>query len=74
MDDLLAFSIEQFCHLHGISRAKFYELRDEGEGPTLMHVGTRVLISREAAEQWRRRMEREDKAEAAETKAEASAA
>ena len=66
MDDLLAFSIDQFCKLHGISRAKFYVMRDEGDGPTLMYVGTRVLISCEAAEQWRRRMERKSgEAEAA---------
>jgi hypothetical protein len=56
--DQLAFSIDQFCKLHGISRAKFYEMRDQDEAPVLMHVGTRILISREAAEAWRRSMER----------------
>jgi predicted DNA-binding transcriptional regulator AlpA len=54
-----AFSIEQFCQSHGISRAKFYLLRAENRAPREMKVGTRTLISVEAAEAWRRRMEAE---------------
>jgi len=53
----LALSIEEFCRSHGISRAKFYLLRDEGRAPRLMKIGTRTLISVEAAAEWRRRME-----------------
>lgn len=52
-----AFSIQQFCDTHSISRAKFYLLVNEGKAPLLMHVGRRVLISIESAEQWRRQME-----------------
>ena len=52
-----AFSIQQFCSSHSISRAKFYLLLNEGKAPKLMKVGRRVLISIEAAQQWRYQME-----------------
>jgi excisionase family DNA binding protein len=52
-----AYAIESFCKAHGISRSTFYNLIRSGKGPRLMHVGTRVLISREAAADWRRNME-----------------
>ncbi len=52
-----ACSVEEFCREHGISRALFYRLLREDRGPAIMKVGRRTLISREAAEQWRRRME-----------------
>jgi hypothetical protein len=45
----LALSIGEFCASHGISRATFYNLRTVGQGPVEMRVGTRVLISTEAA-------------------------
>jgi hypothetical protein len=53
-----AFSVEQFCEGHGnISRAYFNKLVASGRGPRLMKVGRRVLISIEAAAEWRRQME-----------------
>lgn len=52
-----AMSIKQFCRTHGISRAKFYDLAARGEGPRLMRIGRRRLVSVEAAAEWRRRME-----------------
>ena len=57
LEDILAFSIPQFCRRHGISRAHFYNLSKIGQGPALMRVGRRTLISAEAAAEWRRRME-----------------
>jgi predicted DNA-binding transcriptional regulator AlpA len=56
--DTLAFSIPEFCRRHGISRAHFYNLSKAGDGPAVMRVGRRTLISAEAAAEWRRRMER----------------
>jgi len=56
--DTLAFSIPEFCRRHGISRAHFYNLSKSGNGPAVMRVGRRTLISAEAAAEWRRRMER----------------
>ena len=55
--DTLAFSIPEFCRRHGISRAHFYNLSKSGDGPAVMRVGRRTLISAEAAAEWRRRME-----------------
>ena len=55
--ETLAFSIAEFCRRHGISRAHFYNLSKNGEGPAVMRVGRRALISVEAAAEWRVRME-----------------
>ncbi|MFK4724842.1 putative DNA-binding transcriptional regulator AlpA [Bradyrhizobium niftali] len=52
-----ASTVQQFCADHNISRATFYNLLNEGKGPTVMKVGTRTLVSVEAAAEWRRRME-----------------
>ncbi len=52
-----AFSISEFCRRHGLGRTSYYELKKTGEAPREMRIGGRILISREAAEQWRRRME-----------------
>lgn len=53
-----AFSIAEFCAAHRISRATFYNLLEDGLAPTLMKIGRRRIISRDAAEKWRVRMER----------------
>ena len=52
-----AFSVDEFWAAHGISRAMFYKLRRQNNAPRVMRVGTRTLISEEAAADWRRRME-----------------
>ncbi len=51
------YSVTEFCREHGISRGLFYQLLKEGRGPRVIKAGRRTLISREAAEDWRRRME-----------------
>lgn len=51
------YSIPQFCEQHNISRSFYFRLRDAGIGPREMRVGSRVLISREAAAAWRRERE-----------------
>ena len=51
-----AYSIPEFCRRHGFSRAGYYNLPLELR-PNEMRVGGRVLISKEAAADWRRRME-----------------
>lgn len=58
-----AYSILEFCEAHGISRAQFYVLLKAGQGPRVMRVGGRRLISEEAAADWRK--ERETQPEAA---------
>jgi len=54
----LAFSIREFCEAHGISEGLYYKLKKQGLGPREMRVGSRTLITIEAAADWRR--ERED--------------
>ena len=62
MDDADAFSVEEFCRRHRISVQLFYKNRQQM--PRTFNVGTRVLISKEAAAAWRR--QREQAANAAE--------
>jgi hypothetical protein len=52
-----AFTVNEFCSAHRISRALLYILLKQGRGPAVMKAGRRTLISSEAAEAWRRRME-----------------
>ncbi len=51
-----AFSVSEFCTRHRISIQLFYKFRRDM--PPTFRVGTRVLISREAAEAWRRAREK----------------
>ena len=52
-----AYSISQFCARHGISIQLFYKLKPQGLMPATFNLGTRVLISQEAAAAWRRARE-----------------
>jgi Helix-turn-helix domain len=56
-DEFDAYSIGEFCARHRISRAMFYKLRRQGEGPMIMRVGTHIRISKENAARWRKQME-----------------
>lgn len=51
------YSVDEFCSAHAISRAMFYKLRADGKAPRTMAVGSRTLISCEAAAAWRRACE-----------------
>jgi hypothetical protein len=53
-----AYSIGEFCARHRISPQLFYKLKPLGQMPATFNVGTRVLISREAADAWRRTREK----------------
>jgi len=50
-----AFSIQEFCERHGISQSFYHKLRNQGLGPRTLRLGSRVLITREDARQWRKR-------------------
>lgn len=51
------YSVSDFCREHGISRGLFYNLLRDGRGPRVIKAGRRTLISQEAAEEWRQRLE-----------------
>lgn len=48
-----SYSIDDFCARNSISRAMYYLLKAEGDAPKEMRFGTKVLISKEAAAEWR---------------------
>ena len=48
-----AYTINEFCDAHRISRAKLYQLWAAGLGPRFIPVGTKKIISYEAAADWR---------------------
>jgi hypothetical protein len=52
-----AYSIHEFCERHRISLQLYYKLRQKRLTPVEFRVGTRVLISKEAAAEWRRERE-----------------
>jgi hypothetical protein len=52
-----AYSIDEFCRRHGISHGTYYNLRTLGLGPREARAMTRVLITKEAAADWRRERE-----------------
>src|SRR5262245_53982793 len=56
--DLDSFSVEEFARRNSISVSAFYQMKREGWGPETFFVGKRQLVSREAAERWRRERER----------------
>lgn len=58
-DTKAAVSFREFCAQHGFSTAKGYLLLAQGKGPRIMKIGTRTLVTNEAAAEWRRRMEAE---------------
>jgi hypothetical protein len=51
-DEADAFTVNEFCTRHRISVQLFYKNRKQM--PRTFNVGTRVLISKEAAAAWRR--------------------
>lgn len=55
-EDLDAYSIEEFCRRHGISRGTYCNMRAVGRGPKEGHAMGRVLITKEAALEWRRKI------------------
>jgi hypothetical protein len=48
-----AYSLAEFCERHRISLQMFYKLTHQGLAPQTFRVGTRVLVSKEAAARWR---------------------
>jgi predicted DNA-binding transcriptional regulator AlpA len=45
-------TIPQFCGMYGISRSKFYVMRDAGCCPPLIRLGRQVFIHVDDAEAW----------------------
>jgi hypothetical protein len=54
-NELDAYTIEEFCRRHSISRGTYYNMKVAGTGPNETRAMKRVLISKEAAQAWRTR-------------------
>lgn len=50
-------TVPEFCAVHKISRGTFYNLLKAGKGPKVLKVGSRTLITKESAAEWRRQRE-----------------
>jgi hypothetical protein len=50
-------SIDRFCLRNDICRSTFERMRDEGRAPKTFRLGRRILITKEAAAEWRRQMD-----------------
>src|SRR3954467_10516446 len=59
----LALSIPEFCAAHGFSEGMYYKMRKQGLTPGEMKIGTRTLITLEAAAKWRAEREAASKVE-----------
>lgn len=53
------YSVSAFCKAHHIARSFLYQLLREGRGPRVTKLGRRTFVTREAAAEWRRRIEQE---------------
>ena len=53
----LAFTIKTFCLAHAISEGLYFKMKQLGLAPREMKIGKLVLISHEAAHEWRRQRE-----------------
>lgn len=51
-----SLSVAEWCAANSLSKAFFYKLPAH-KRPKVVRLGRRVLITREAATEWRRRME-----------------
>lgn len=58
LDDLPAWTIADFCLAYSMSRSFYYVLRHEGRGPKETRLGSKILITREAAAQWLHKQEK----------------
>jgi hypothetical protein len=60
--DYAAYTVQEFCISHRISRSALYKLWADGQGPRRFQIGSgrssKILISTEAAKDWRRSMEK----------------
>jgi hypothetical protein len=49
-----AYTVSEFCDAHRISRSKLYQLWSADLGPRFIQIGTKKIITTEAAANWRR--------------------
>jgi hypothetical protein len=50
-----AYTIKQFCESHRLGVSTYYKLKQRGLGPRERRINTHVIITDEAAAEWRAR-------------------
>jgi hypothetical protein len=68
-----AFTVAEFCAAHRVSRSSLYKAWAQGTGPRYLRNGKKVLITIEAARDWRREREAASAQPAAEMHTETAA-
>jgi hypothetical protein len=58
MSDPVVYTLDEWCEAHRCSRGHFYKMQRAGTAPRVMKTGSRVLISGDAAADWRREREK----------------
>jgi hypothetical protein len=56
---IAAFTVDEFCDSHRVSRTNLYNLWKQGRGPRFFWNGVQRRITAEAAAEWRQQMESE---------------
>jgi hypothetical protein len=51
--ELDSYSIEEFCRRNSISRGTYFNMKAAGTGPREKRAMGRVLVTKEAAQEWR---------------------
>ena len=46
------YDVREFTAMFGVSRSKLYRLWQAGDGPQAKRCGGKILISRQAAQEW----------------------
>jgi hypothetical protein len=49
----VCYTIKEFCRTHRLSVSSYYELRKQGLGPREKRINSHVIITAEAAAEWR---------------------
>ena len=52
------YSVEEFCRAHSFSKAHYFNLKKAGLHPQEVRYGNKIIITRQAAADWRRDCER----------------
>jgi hypothetical protein len=53
------FTIKEFCDRYRIATSFYFKLQKQGRGPRTMRLGSKVLISAQAASEWAAAIEAE---------------
>jgi hypothetical protein len=53
------FTIKEFCDRFRIATSFYFKLQKQGKGPRTMRIGSKVLISAQAASDWAAAIEAE---------------